>query len=226
MSVIQQDINSVKDRLHILEEYLKIDTDEEYKLASFSATLADMKADIEFLKNTQAVASVEAHLAQNNITIEQSGEDTILNNLTITGKANLFELAVLKKITTGLLSIEGLSCPDSDHEQNCTSSISTLSGPLTLQPTAAGPLELMAGKIIIDTNGDMKIDGKLTVGEIQTERVVLGTDAVVTSGNTPPQNPCITGAMYVFNDKEKDETRMFVCSRKVWQELLQAKIDE
>lgn len=221
IAALQEELEAVKDQQLTLEERLELfQKDDDEQVASLSATLAAVKADVEFLKSTQSIASVSALLANKDIPIKD-GDETELADLIVTGKANIYDLAVLRSITTGLLTIEGLSCTD---EENCKASISTLNGPLSIQETATGPLEIMAGKVAIDTNGDMKIDGKLTVGEVEVEKVKtqsvdLGKDVTMTAGDTLPQNPCTTGTMYVYNDKKSDEVRIYVCSKKSWQEL-------
>ena len=225
-AALQEELAAAQDQMLTLEERLGIVEEKDKEVASISATLISLKADVDLLKSTQTVASISAQLAESDLPVTTDGDATVLSDLIVTGKANIFDLAVLNRISTGLLSIDGLSCM---NEQDCVASISTLSGPLAIQEKAAGPLEIMAKKIVIDTNGDMKIEGKLTVGEIavesvktktvETESVNLKNDVVLTSGDTLPKDPCKTGATYVYNDKKADEARMYICSKKSWKEV-------
>lgn len=212
---------SVKGRLSVIEERLGVKEQEE-QIASVSATLAALKSDVELLKGTQYIASVSAALDRSDFPVVAG--DTSLPSLIVTGHTNLYDLSVTGEISSGLLLIQGIDCGEETEispipEEHCEARLSTLSGPLQIQPEATGPLEIMAGKVRIDPTGNMTIDGKLTVTEIETESINLKNDVMFTSGETAPIGTCQTGAVYVWNDKLKDEAKMYICTKKAWHEI-------
>jgi len=125
---------------------------------------------------SQRVSLLENLSAINNdldLTNSQIKEATISGTLQVLGKTTVAELGVTGKITTGLLVIEGLSneTDETNESHETYASVSTLSGPLRLQDTALGNLEIMGGKVIIDTKGNISIQGKITVEEIETQKL-------------------------------------------------------
>jgi hypothetical protein len=79
-------------------------------------------------------------------------------DVTVIGKTKVNSLGVVGDIIAGKLTINGT---DGDG-----SAINTLAGPLRLQPTSLGNVEIMGDKFIIDTKGNLK-----TVGEITTKKI-------------------------------------------------------
>jgi hypothetical protein len=106
----------------------------EAQVASLSARLADSVLGI-------STSSSSANLASNSAVLEEllvSG-DTTLNNLGITGS-----------FSAGLLNINGLDASGS-------ATINTLSGPLKLQSTGSGSVDIMNGKVIVEQSGDVVV---------------------------------------------------------------------
>ena len=77
--------------------------------------------------------------------------DTTLNNVGITGK-----------ITNGLLAINGLN--DDGYAE-----INTIAGPLKLQSHGLFGLDILDGKVTIAANGDMTVDGEVTVQKLNID---------------------------------------------------------
>ena len=105
-----------------------------------------------------------------------------------TNSANLNELALENLFITDTLAASSLSISNSLTLGNdlvfqtsksedgtiLANSIDTLSAPLQIQSLAMAPLEIMAGKIRIETNGNVFIDGNIYVaGVIQSEGLTL-----------------------------------------------------
>lgn len=82
----------------------------------------------------------------------------IFENLTIGGKTVVDDLGITGKISSGLLSINGL-----DNSESNSATINTLSGDLFLQNLEVGGVNFLSGKVVIDKNGNLKIQNTLTV---------------------------------------------------------------
>ncbi len=96
------------------------------------------------------------------------------NLLTATDSASLDEIAVSDLYVTDQAAINSLSVTTSiavgtDLAINALdNSFNSLSAPLKIQSLALAPVEIMNGKITIDTNGDVTINGNLYVaGQVQ-----------------------------------------------------------
>ena len=95
-----------------------------------------------------------------------------LENLFVTGSAAIDSLSVSKSIGVGTdLIVQQIL----DGQNNLVaSSFDTLSAPLSIQSAGLQPVSIMAGKILIDTNGNVQIDGNLAVtGTITTSGINL-----------------------------------------------------
>ncbi|KKT85768.1 MAG: hypothetical protein UW85_C0013G0011, partial [Parcubacteria group bacterium GW2011_GWA1_Parcubacteria_45_10] len=88
-------------------------------------------------------------------------------------------LAIIKSFSIGADFVIDSSL---DPNNQPLTTINTLSAPLKLQSLALAPIELMAGKVRIDTNGDMIITGNLYVAgkietkEVKTEKLIIASD--------------------------------------------------
>ena len=108
---------------------------------------------------------------------------TISGTLAVLGRTTLTDLGVTGNINAGLLSINGLDEITSEvcSGRSLTSevgrcvgtTINTLSGSLYLQSLGLGGIDILAGKITIDTKGNVKISGDINVaGNIEAEGTV------------------------------------------------------
>ena len=140
---------------------------------------AEIRQALEELANR--IGLLETFLAvENDLDLfDLEAEDaTISGTLQVLGKTILSELGITGKITSGLLSIDGLTNADNtDQEADSAetgASISTLSGPLKLQELALGNLEIFGGKIVFDTKGNIKVEGNIEVkGKIKAKEIEL-----------------------------------------------------
>jgi hypothetical protein len=94
------------------------------------------------------------------------------NSNTATESANIKDLALENLLVTGTVAFKSLSLSDSLTLGSDliigSFGINTLSAPLPLQSLAMAPVEIMAGKFKIATNGDVEISGNLSVaGKIE-----------------------------------------------------------
>ena len=109
---------------------------------------------------------------------------------TATDSANLDELAISSLYVTETAAVTSLSASSSvtigtdlvmqskiNDQALIVNSIDTLSAPLSIQSLALAPVEIMAGKVRIDTNGDVTIEGNLFVaGQIESKGITLGEE--------------------------------------------------
>jgi hypothetical protein len=110
--------------------------------------------------------------------IKQDQGETLANSLYVTNQAAMTSLSVSNSLAIGTDLII-----DSSHSGGVNSatpgesgsiSINTLSAPLSLQSLALAPVEIMAGLIKINTNGDVEISGNLYVaGKIESQGLSL-----------------------------------------------------
>lgn len=116
----------------------------------------DIKALVNEILNTSLEATPQADLA------DVSGDNlNIANNLTVLGSTSLADTSI-----AGSLNIGGtMSLADN--------SINTLTGPLYLQNLGLGGIDILAGKVVIDEQGnavfegDITIKGRLALSEIE-----------------------------------------------------------
>ncbi len=143
------------------------------KIASIEATLASLKTDMEIVKGNSYTASISAFLAANSGSVLGASDSASLSDLIVSGDTNVYDLAVAGDISTGLLKIQGLAC-DTDivsplAGDTCASDISTLGGPLVLQGQAQEELQIMAGKVVVDTSGNIHSTGEITVKKVNID---------------------------------------------------------
>jgi hypothetical protein len=85
-----------------------------------------------------------------------------LKNLYVTGITALDSLSVTNGVTIG----GDLVIAKLTNNQNSLTSINTIDTPLSIQTSASQPLYLMAGKVKIDTTGNVQVLGNLAVGGV------------------------------------------------------------
>jgi len=111
---------------------------------------------------------------------EKAGQDltafsggVALEELIVTGRTNLNDLGITGMTTAGLLVFDGLE-----------GSINTLSDPLKLQDMALGNLEMMGGKIIFDTEGNIVVNGTIKADEFEGQKIKLEEGITLKDKNT------------------------------------------
>ena len=119
------------------------------KIDDLSKQLADLQKQLPLL--TVLTASSSASMLSNT-------DATISGTLSVLGKTLLSDIGVTGKLTAGLLTIDGMD----SSSGTAAASINTLSGPLKLQSLALGGLDILSGKVTIDTNGNIQTSGIVT----------------------------------------------------------------
>ncbi len=96
---------------------------------------------------------------------------TVSGNLNVIGRTTLRDLGITGDVVAGVLTVHGLE-----------GSINTLAGDLKLQDEGLGGLDILAGKVKIDTNGNVNVLGTITANVIETKQLtVLGTQSIGSS---------------------------------------------
>ncbi len=140
--------------------------------------------------------------------INFSSQEAGFGQIKVTGLSNLGDLAVTGKLTAGLLVIDGLNSP------NPGASISTLAGPLRLQAGSLGNIEMMEGKLIVDTAGNLTTQGTLAAKEIRAEKFSVGSgggpmslgEGIIKAGGT--------GAS-VFSSLVTEKSAIFLTAKEI-----------
>ncbi len=132
------------------------------RLTDLEARMATMSATIDISSSSAVIAdSLSANnlTISNNVTINNSITSNSINSIT----ATFSNLGVTGNITNGMITINGLN-----------SSIDSLTEPLKLQPNALAGIDILNGRITIDSSGNLNM-----VGDITTSGNVNASEAVV-----------------------------------------------
>jgi len=134
--------------------------DKKNEVASKEADLTSLTERVSFIEQlllgTKPVSasSVDENLEESTGNVENK----VLEDLTVTGKANIFDLGVVGDIIAGQIVIRG-------HEAQ----INSLALPLELQSEATAPVEIMAGKVSIDTKGNLNVKETITAKKYEVD---------------------------------------------------------
>ena len=152
--------------LYLLEILKK----QEEKIVALSAEINESTPNVDILlQDATSSAYLKGIRVENDI---QLTENIILDgNLNVLGQATFGEIGVTGKITNGLLVINGL-------DESGSASISTLSGPLELQKNSLGNIEMMDGRVIVDTKGNITISGEVTAKKYNVDETDTASASV------------------------------------------------
>jgi hypothetical protein len=114
--------------------------------------------------------------AQLGLTDFSTNNATLSGTLNVAGRTLLADVGITGKVNVGLLSINGLdsNCSVIASKSAAISSdscatINTTSGPLKLQSDGFNGLDILNGKVVIEANGNMKINGEITVKKVNVD---------------------------------------------------------
>ncbi|QQS39312.1 hypothetical protein IPM62_01735 [Candidatus Woesebacteria bacterium] len=100
-----------------------------------------------------------------------------VENIYVTGLATVESLSINKSLVLGNDIV--ISATISESTGNAVNAISTLDAPLSIQATGTQPLYLMAGKVNIDTEGNvtiagnLEVEGQVTAQEVTTDKLTI-----------------------------------------------------
>lgn len=129
-----------------------------------------LASEAAFLRSIVLGASISGTLTETIENLDVNNDAIIGNNLTILGRTTLANLGVTGTMTAGVITLDGLN-----------GEINSAGEPLKIQSLAASPVEIMNGKVKIETNGNMTVKGILTADEVKTEKVSVKTETASSS---------------------------------------------
>jgi hypothetical protein len=124
--------------------------------ASQSAFFMDMLVNNPLLSFN---ASSGAELGLDKLDVKEATVSGILNVL---GDTTLTNVGITGTVNAGLLAINGLN-------DDGFAEINTIAGPLKLQSHGLFGLDILDGKVTIASNGDMHVDGEVTVKKLNID---------------------------------------------------------
>lgn len=171
----------------------------------------DTHGNAKFAGDIHANNIDEIQSILNQVSADQDFLSQIVNSNinTATNSANFTQLATGNLFVTGQAAVNSLSVTNtiaigSDLVLNSVdSSLNTLSSPLRIQSLALAPVEIMAGKVKISTNGDMQIDGNLFIaGKIKSHGLEIkdaseNNVATINTDGNGEFNSLSTGAVVI-----------------------------
>jgi len=144
-------------------------------ILSLNTRIASIEASLDTLSVFSASSSAELSLDSINI-----NGSTITDSLNVLSYATINELSVTGNITAGLLTIKGL---DGGH-----ASINTLNGDLKLQSDGLGGIDILNGKVTVDTSGNITTTAEITAKKynVDTEESLSSSagSVVIETGET------------------------------------------
>jgi hypothetical protein len=152
-------LNSLTERVNVLES-----------LASSSASMPAAPGGF--------TASSAAELDLDTLDVN---DVTVADTLAVLGRTTLSDVGITGRLNIGLLSIEGL-------DDEGAAAINTSAGPLKLQSTGFNGIDILDGKMTIDTSGNLKTDGEITAKKVNIDTVDVASaslgEAVLEAGLT------------------------------------------
>ncbi|HVF69452.1 MAG TPA: hypothetical protein VNA13_02700, partial [Xanthomonadales bacterium] len=137
-------------------ENLKLDQD------ALKDRVASLEADLSLLTTNPYALTPASNSAQLGLENVDTKTATISGTLSVGGRTTLADVGITGRMNIGLLAIEGLS-------ENGFATLNTTSGPLMLQSDGVNGIDILDGKIVIDTEGNMKVNGILTVKKLNID---------------------------------------------------------
>lgn len=190
----QSDLESLRNRFDELEGFVQS--------ASMSAAL------MQDIVNTQAAfdqisalnasgsAQIAREITDTDVVIEKNLVEE--GDLTVLGDTNLADLSVTGTMTSGLLTINGLSCtPAAGNpydvlgggdagEEVCGATISTLAGPIRIQHEGLADVTFIKDMIRMDIGGNLIVhagDLEIETGSIKGNDGIRGINVTVAEGS-------------------------------------------
>jgi len=143
-------------------------------------------------------ASTSADFA-NNLSNLDIASATISADLMVLGRTTTADLGVTGNISAGLLSIHGLD--SSLNNGSGGSSINTV-GDLNLQNNQLGGINILSGKVLIDTRGNIKTEGEIIAKKVNIDTTASNA-ASLGSGTLPAGQTSVTISTTTVTEKSK-----------------------
>ncbi|MEK7559377.1 MAG: MerR family DNA-binding transcriptional regulator [Patescibacteria group bacterium] len=184
VSTAETTLSVLGDRTSTAESQIESLQNSVANLASQSAFLTEMLAS---MSGEQASGS-GSFASLTDLDIENA---TISGDLNVLGRTTVTDLGVTGNISSGLLSIHGLDTdvnPSAGSGQVAAATINSI-GDLYLQNNGLGGINILSGKVKIDTQGNIRTEGEITARKIKIDTTTdtasksLGTGTIA-AGDT------------------------------------------
>lgn len=138
-----------------------------------ASTSANIQSELDALSTQPATNFAESIAAPKDLGLEtiDTKDATISNTLNVLGRTTLSDVGITGKLTIGLISITGLT-------DSGAASINTSSGPLKFQSDGFYGVDFMNGKVAIDPNGNLKVNGNATFAKNVTVKGKLAANVI------------------------------------------------
>jgi hypothetical protein len=164
------------------------------KLDDLSKQLADLQKQFNLTQALQGSSSAVLGL---------STEDaTVSGTLNVLSRTTLSDVGITGNLTMGLLNINGMD----ETLGTPSASINTVGGLLKLQPLGLAGIDILNGKITIDTNGNLVTTGNITAKTIHADKYEAtdkGDNASVGEATIPAGQTSITVNTTAVTDTSK-----------------------
>ncbi len=117
---------------------------------------------------------------------------TVSDTLSVLGRTTLSDVGITGKVTIGLMNINGL-------DDEGTATINTASGPLRIQSDGFNGVDFLNGKVAIDTQGNLKVNGNAFFAKDVTVKGKLAANVIA---------PVPGSDLTVENNQGKDVVRV------------------
>ncbi len=124
----------------------------------------DSLENLVFTLTPGSASSLQA--SSSSSAVLSASTSAVFDNLTITKKLITAGLGITGNISMGLLAINGL---DTSANSGQVATINTLSGDLHLQNQLLGGINILNGKVVIDKNGNLKVQNTITAKKYQID---------------------------------------------------------
>ncbi|MDP2816477.1 MAG: tail fiber domain-containing protein, partial [Rectinemataceae bacterium] len=188
----------------LLTNLVNNDSSHSMQLSSLASQVASLSGSLMPISPIPSLATSGAQLTLDALDVHDA---TVSGTLSVLGRTLLSDVGITGRLNIGLLSINGLnsSCSPLLLENSSTSpspfrrgqgevqdcsaaSINTLSGPLKLQSDGLNGLDILNGKITIDTQGNITTQGAITAKPVTTGKINIITDTTDTASSSAPRS--------------------------------------
>lgn len=138
-----------------------------------ASNAADLQSELDAVSTQPQTNFIETIQAPKDLGLEtiDTKDATVSNSLAVLGRTTLSDVGITGKLTIGLLAITGLN-------DSGTASINTSSGPLKFQSDGFYGVDFMNGKVAIDPNGNLEVNGNATFAKNVTVKGKLAANII------------------------------------------------
>ncbi len=191
--------DSLNNKVSDLESKINLLSEKADQQASISAFLTEIvNSQVLGVTSNATAASTSAGLNLGDVEIYSA---TISDNLMVLGRTTVTDLGVTGSINAGLLAIHGLDPSVNSGQGGAT--ISTLAGDLYIQHDGLGGVDILNGKIVMDTKGNLTVAGTLSADTVEAKNYTVLGDQSIGSGTIPAGSTSIEISTSIASESSK-----------------------